>query len=37
MFTAARAGPIAGDARKDKDGFDRAMLKTVAGILGVDC
>ncbi|HKO57285.1 MAG TPA: WD40 repeat domain-containing protein, partial [Thermoanaerobaculia bacterium] len=34
--TAERADPIAGDARKHKDGFDRAMLKTVAGILGVD-
>lgn len=35
-LTAERAEPIAGDARKDKDGVDRAMLKTVAGILGVD-
>jgi WD40 repeat protein len=35
-LTAERAEPIAGDARKDKDGFERAMLKTVAGILRVD-
>lgn len=35
-LTAERAEPIAGDARKQKDGFDRAMLKTVAGILRID-
>ena len=35
-ITKTRAEPIAADARKHKDGFERAVLKTVAGMLGID-
>jgi WD40 repeat protein len=35
-ITSERVEPIAGDARKEKDGFDHALLKTVAGILRID-